>query len=478
MGIMDTAAGVFGYSNFKATAEDIKFLQTMLNNAGVANPPLTIDGKFGPKTLAALNAWQSQNKLAVTTSYDGVAKQQLDRALAYLSGSTGGTVGNVAGNVAVGIGTTETRTIADALSGQPKPAPPVSGATKVAEGLAAGAKTAPPLVSPAPISAPSISSAARSVPVATGSPTVAPMTPRPNYANLTDGQIDSLVRTEFGALAWYTQVPELAGVIRGAIREGIVDPNVIVGRISQTDWWKQTLPAMRRWMQFVHESGGETSAAVQEAINRQTEQVATEAKRLGVNMPPDRARQLASDALKFEWTGEMLTKNIVADFEWKGSDSAQGQAGVIAAAFKQVASDYLVPISDATMDKWVSDALMGNVNEEMFRGYIAEQAKSLFPGLATAIDRGISVRQYVSPYVELAARELETSPDMIDLMDPKWSKPLFQIDKDGNPVQMSLAQWQTELRRNTVYGWQNTKAARAEAYETAGFIRNVFEGVA
>ena len=470
MGILgsDTTDQIAGfaqnyYANFRPSAEDIKGLQQIL--AGAGHNPGPVDGVFGPKTLAALNAWQRQNNLPLTSTYDGTAKRQVDEAMRAISAPstpnlTGGIAGALSGAPAPAGGAQK---VAAGLSGAPAPSAPSPATTKIAEGLAAGAANPPTLAAPTASSnygAGGVAAAPGTAGPVSSAP--APLPAGRNYAAMSDAELNRIIETEFGALAWYIHVPELVGVIRGAIREGVVDPNVIIGRVTKSEWWVNTVPAVREWTKFVHESGGPSSATVQEAIRRQVTEITKQAQITGVPMTPQRAWDLAVDSLQFGWTGDMVQKNILSDLNWNGAENLQGQVGVTAASLKRVADEYLIPISDGTLEKWTKDILGGVATEDSFRLYVAEQAKSLFPGLASAIDRGITVRQYVSPYQELAARELEMNAEDIDFNDPKWSKPLFLL-KDGQPAQMSLAEWQTELRRNPTYGWQKTKAARAEA---------------
>ena len=453
------------------TKEDIRFLQQMLAGAGFNPGP--VDGIWGPRTQAALNEWQRRNGLTVTPTYDGTTKRQLTDALANL------------GRVAQPAAATPAPTGGGPVA-IPGESPTVGG----------GGYSGMPAFSPAP----------------TGQ----------NFANATDAEIDNHIRQNFGALAWWLHEPELANEVRKAVREGVTDPNQLAGRISNTGWWRNNSASVRSWAEFVHTSGGPGSANVVEAITTRRDEIAFQAKQLGVAMTTQRAWDLAVESLKFNWTQFELKSHVVSDFNWRpsllidtvtnrpayigpngeegypdnsgnnpnakswvmpdgrtawyipGAPQARptalrsgadpgGQAGQNITRLRQIADDYLVPISDGTLAEWAKNMLKGEVDEEMFRKTMVEQAKSLFPGLAQALDRGISVRQYVNPYVELAARELELNPTAIDLKDPKWSKPLFQTTKDGQPSQMSLAEWQTELRRNTQYGWQNTKAARAEA---------------
>lgn len=58
----------------------VMWMQQMLNDNG-ATPPLAVDGHFGPKTTAAVKAFQAANGLAVTGWLDDAETALLQRLL-------------------------------------------------------------------------------------------------------------------------------------------------------------------------------------------------------------------------------------------------------------------------------------------------------------------------------------------------------------------------------------------------------------
>jgi hypothetical protein len=132
----------------------------------------------------------------------------------------------------------------------------------------------------------------------------------------------------------------------------------------------------------------------------------------------------------------------------------------------------MVPISETTLKKWVGDIAAGKLGTGDFDGYLKEQAKSLFPGLAGAIDRGITVEQYADPYRQHGAALLEIDPEQIDFMkNPKFQKALFQVDpKTKERTAMSLADWDTYIR--TLPEWAKTHQANEQV---AGFATDLLQ---
>jgi hypothetical protein len=114
------------------------------------------------------------------------------------------------------------------------------------------------------------------------------------------------------------------------------------------------------------------------------------------------------------------------------------------------------------------------VTPDEFTDYVKEQAKSLHPGLASAIDRGVTVKAYVDPYAQVAAQTLDVSPDSIDFVhDPKYQKALFQKDpKTGENTAMSLADWGTYLR--TLPDYAKTRGANQMAAQFGNSLLQTF----
>jgi hypothetical protein len=136
-----------------------------------------------------------------------------------------------------------------------------------------------------------------------------------------------------------------------------------------------------------------------------------------------------------------------------------------------------VPISNQRLDQWTTNVLRGEASPEDFESYLKAQAKSLWddPQLQAALDRGVTTDQYLDPYREMAAQELEMNPEDINwLGSPKWSKAIFAQGKDGSRNIRSLADWQRELRTNAVYRYDQTSGARDAAAQFTTELATMF----
>lgn len=347
-----------------------------------------------------------------------------------------------------------------------------------------------------------------------------------SYANLTDDQIVAQIRQTYGYESWLLDVPELRTVLLDATRGGW-DTARVQGALQATNWWKQHSDTQRQWLE---EKSNDPASAAQQ-LRTVEGNITAEARKLGVNIGPDRIAALAETAQSNGWDSTQLSQAVEAEYHytpdssgnraalaaaqqgkpmvdpttgrpaWTGPNGEPGYApgdkhmpvgavqwkmpdgrtawyvphslprGDVATdlqRFQSLAKDYMVPMSDATVNLWVQQAVSGQTDEAGFVSYLKEQAKSLFPGMGAAIDAGITPGQYTQPYKQLAAQTLDINPESIDMMDPKWMKAIMQVDpKTGARTSMSLSDWQNELRANPAYGYQNTNAARTQAYDMA-----------
>ena len=154
--------------------------------------------------------------------------------------------------------------------------------------------------------------------------------------------------------------------------------------------------------------------------------------------------------------------------------SAERQIEEQAAKVKEAAGAYYVPMADVTAREWSKKVLSGEVPETAFQEYLRQQAKSLFPALAGAIDSGVTVETYAAPYREIAAQTLEINPNEVNFMDPKWSRALVQVGKDGQRGSMTLYDWQNLIKTDAAYGWDRTNQARTQASQISERLLETF----
>lgn len=128
-----------------------------------------------------------------------------------------------------------------------------------------------------------------------------------------------------------------------------------------------------------------------------------------------------------------------------------GNFGVAYTTLKNAYADNGIPFNEDSLLKTTTesainpDRLKANIN------LINLQAKTYFPALADKIDKGYTVKQLLSPYLQTRANILEEDADAIDL------KELQGIAKDPKGL-MGLYDYEISLRKSPK--WAYTKNAQ------------------
>lgn len=196
---------------------------------------------------------------------------------------------------------------------------------------------------------------------------------------------------------------------------------------------------------------------------------------------PDPGLPFLASAMFNNWDDTQIRMHLVAQ-----STLQPQQAGTIGdemSKLKAIANDYGLPVSDQTVFQYASKIAGGLMTREDFQAYAQNQAKSLYPTLASAIDRGITVRQFADPYLQIAQQELGINPATVDLTDPKWNQMLdSQVGETANMVKgapstrgpMTLADWTKTIRSDPTYGYDKTPGAQTQAARFATSLLQEF----
>ncbi len=184
--------------------------------------------------------------------------------------------------------------------------------------------------------------------------------------------------------------------------------------------------------------------------------------------------QFLSKASMAGWDAARIRYELLAIGGGNGGDVAAQGLNV-----KNLANQYGVPLSDQAAMDWATKLAQGAITEDSVKGYLVEQAKSLFPALAGALDRGITVAQYADPYIQIAQQELGINPASVSFTDPKWMQALNQVDpKTGQRVSMSLDDWLKTIRTDSRYGYDTSSQGRQSATQLATALQQRFGAAA
>lgn len=327
------------------------------------------------------------------------------------------------------------------------------------------------------------------------------------------GNLDTAVSISYGYLAAFLDTPEVGDLLRMAARQGWSQARLEV-ELQKTSFWKTTTQAQRQWDALKEQNPQDAQG---QALTREAE-IDALAKQIGVRLDPADLKKIADDSIRFGWAQTQIRSAVAAEYEYSGGtekvpaadrmnqgaqrkgglggrtggrvDAAAQAAGTqqtprgeefglaaqTAREVRERAAQYLVPISPQMMERWTEQMVRGETDMEGFNAYLVEQAKSLFPGMAGALDRGVTVAQYADPYRQMAARELEMAPESVDLADPRFRQMLDQRDNKGNRVAMTLSESAEYLRK--MPEWQQTRGANEKAAALTESILQRFGAVA
>lgn len=274
-------------------------------------------------------------------------------------------------------------------------------------------------------------------------------------ADVTLADVDDIIQRVYGFSAMALDIPEVRAVLNQAAAEDW-DEARIKGAITATSWWRRTSDSERVWTALEKQD----PATANRKVEQQYQTLKTQSAGKGFQVDDARLRQIAHLSQKFSWSPVQVQMALASEFRY---DPA-GEKQAFATNLKRLTKDYVIPLSDQAIESWGQQILAGTATEEDFTGYLSDQAKGMFPGMTAALDRGMSVRQFVDPYVQTAAQVLEIAPDEIDITDTKWLRAVNQIDPTtGDRAVMSLSDWESTLKLDKQYGYNKTKRAKQEA---------------
>lgn len=339
--------------------------------------------------------------------------------------------------------------------------------------------------------------------------------------NFTDAELRQFVREAYGMYAAFLDMPEVGPVLLQAAREGW-SAQRLMGALGETNWWKATSEAQRTW--DAEELTDQASTRAK--IDARMADVRVMAQNVGVAFDETAMSGIVRASLRNGMTDMQLREALAAEAEKNPVTAQTVRQTSAATGLRKIANDYAVRLSDEAISQWASRIGFGVDNEDNFKEYVKEFAKSAYQSIAPDLDRGMTVRQWMDPYLQMAGSLLEMDPSTIDLTDAKWLAVLQQpaetfaptvgrrttprVDTStsntqtpagtpllpgqmqappatqgvpanvGNsPAQggfqpMTLARWAQELRTNERYGWDNTNNAKAEARQLADQLAKAF----
>lgn len=248
--------------------------------------------------------------------------------------------------------------------------------------------------------------------------------------------------------AFLKQHPDVAALINKAKAARWTEAR-FEAELKNTKWWTTRTDAQRQWDVLSTDNPEEAKRRVAEKQAAITQQ----AKALGINLS---AADLAALARTFVVNGSSDVEIQAAlAGRYRIGEAASGQASVTIDDLRAQAQDYGLKLSDGTLQGYVQQVLAGTATPQSLADQMREQAKILYAPIAGALDRGLTVRQYLDPYMQIASAETGVPVDQMDLTDPKWTKAISGTN--GQP--MTTDEWTSVVRKDPRYGWDKGPVA-------------------
>ena len=266
-------------------------------------------------------------------------------------------------------------------------------------------------------------------------------------------QILAGIEQEFPQAIPLLKQPGVLDVYAQAIDQGWTGDRVEAA-LEQTPWWTSTPDVQRQWqaLQITDPATAKVRAAA-------TQRMFVDAqKQLGMSVDTtggfaSPGFQLYQRAVSEGWDANRIKYELAA----AATGDTTGELGNQATTVRKQADDMGVSLSDPTVLQWAKQLAGGAVNPDAFTGYLQEQAKSRFPGLTDAIDRGVTVRQYADQYFQILQQETGANVAGLAVTDPKMMTALDQVDPTtGQHYSMSATDWTKTVRTDPRYGYDQS----------------------
>ena len=264
--------------------------------------------------------------------------------------------------------------------------------------------------------------------------------------------------------------PELKDLLLKAAQQGYTAAQFEY-ELRQTAWYRNNSASAREWQMA---SQVDPATAEQNIQTRSAEISNLALSQFQIQLDDGTIRRLATDSLKFNWSSQLVTNAIGLEATKTSGGVSQLASGYLGQNVKEIANQYGLKLTDQNLGQWTASIATGQQTRDTFKQYAIQQAKQLFPSIATQLDAGQTFQQIVDPYRNTAANLLEMNANMIDFTDPKWAKAITFVDQSGNQRPMSFSEWNDYLRQNRSFGYEYTSDAQSKAYQVANDLANLF----
>jgi hypothetical protein len=265
-------------------------------------------------------------------------------------------------------------------------------------------------------------------------------------------------------------IPEIGAILDQAALENW-SADKLQAEITGTQWWRTTEPTVRQWIALQ----ASDPAGAQQQVTQLSGAVKRMGGALGISLSDTQSATIAEQALKLGWdpSGQEIKNAIIGEANLNPGTTPEGTIGTSMEQVKQLASSYLVPISDQQAQDFALRIARGEITQDAVQVHFANTAKQRFPWLQGEIDAGFTPADTFDSQKQAIAQTLEIDPETIDFAgDSKWWPVIDVVDPKGNHRGMTISEatrWAKGLD-----DYQYTDAARSQAYNLTGLLEQTF----
>lgn len=216
-------------------------------------------------------------------------------------------------------------------------------------------------------------------------------------------------------------------------------------------------------------SGGGGGVSKANQISSLAATISDMSRQLGIAFSPEQVTTFATLAQKNNWSSEQVVDEITKNIDWYKLNAGTLKTSV--EDFKVTGRQYLVNLSDSTVQNWALAVAKGEMSQDTVVQSIREAAKIANPWLAPYIDKGLNPVDVLTPNRDFIAAGLEIDPNTLDLMDQKVIN-MMTAEVNGQRQLANQSQLTTNIRNDS--RWKTTSNANQLTSGMAGLLASIF----
>lgn len=271
------------------------------------------------------------------------------------------------------------------------------------------------------------------------------------------------IEREYGfAYEFFKSDPELWKLLKDAIA-GTWDIRRFEAAFNDTDWYRKHSDV---WRQMTALKYSDPATYAERAFNMRT-QITSLAGQFGIKLSEKELRRYTERGLLFGWSADQILNHIAKEVAPNKKGQYRGDLSSIQDQLERTAHRNGIKLNDAQVQKWMQQIVKGEASVGQFENYIRGIASQTFAAYGDQIKAGMDVADVAAPYMQSMADILELNPGSVDLFDKTIRRALSHKDEKGNPIAMSITDFEDSLRADK--RWQYTDAAKemAQGYAVA-----------